>query len=238
MELLEVLIGTPGSNANAMNGKDQIEQILTQLRARQIAEEQVETYRQQEKASVKERELREAEAKAKQQTHLTESELSIVVQTNEGKASLARAQQQASQIQALAAAESEKIRLIAEGESKKIQLMATAEAERAAKVGIAEAIAVHEKVRAYGGPRYQLTQQVMSRFAEAIQVAGVDIVPKIMFGSGTPSSDGKGSSGQNSNVLEGLLTMLLSEKMGLDVSVEQSKMSPEAEKVKADILKM
>jgi uncharacterized membrane protein YqiK len=47
----------------------------------------------QEKAAVKERELREAEARAKQQTTLTESELSISIQTNQGKADDARAQQ-------------------------------------------------------------------------------------------------------------------------------------------------
>lgn len=233
LELLEVLIGTPSSNSKTVSGKDQIELILTQLRSRQIAEEQVETYRQQEKASLKERELREAEARAKQQTHLTESELSIVVKTNEGKAALARAQQEASQIQALAAAESEKIRLLAEGESKKIQLMAKAEAERAAKVGIAEAMAVQEKVRAYGGPRYQLTQQVMSRFAEAIEQAKVDVVPRVMIGG---NQGANGMNPGNSNVLEGLLTLMLSEKMGLDVSEEISRMSPEAEKVKSEIL--
>jgi uncharacterized membrane protein YqiK len=90
LELLEVLIGTPSSSKDQATGQGQIEQILTQLRSRQIAEEQVETYRQQEKASIKERELREAEARAKQQTNLTESELSITVQTNQGKADLAR----------------------------------------------------------------------------------------------------------------------------------------------------
>src|SRR5262249_796935 len=78
LELAEVLIGTPTSSA----GDNKIENILTQLRMRQIAEEQVETYARQEKAAVKERELREAEAKAKQQTNLTESELSIKVQEN------------------------------------------------------------------------------------------------------------------------------------------------------------
>src|SRR5215472_382090 len=69
-EMQEVLIGTPGAG----NGGSQIETILTQLRARQIAEEQVETYTRQEKAAVKERELREAEARAEQQTALTASE--------------------------------------------------------------------------------------------------------------------------------------------------------------------
>src|SRR5437899_11918507 len=186
LELQEVLIGTPTSG----QGGGQIEQILTQLRSRQIALEQVETYNRQEKAAVKERELREAEARAKQQTVLTESELSISIQTNQGKADYARAQQQAAQIQTLAQAEAEKI--LGEGEAKKVQALAGAEAERAARVGIAQAMAIDEQVRAYGGPRFQLTQQVMSRFAEAIETARVDVVPKIMIhgggGNGTPST--------------------------------------------------
>src|SRR5512133_257807 len=64
LELQEVLIGTPTSGASG----SQIEQILIQLRSRQIATEQVETYNRQESAATKERELREAEATAKQQT--------------------------------------------------------------------------------------------------------------------------------------------------------------------------
>src|SRR5262249_32325762 len=55
LELQEVLIGTPRSPA----GNSQIEQILAQLRDRQIAREQVETYARQEEAAVKERSLRE-----------------------------------------------------------------------------------------------------------------------------------------------------------------------------------
>ena len=85
-----------------------------------------------------------------------------------------KAQQQASQIQALATAEAEKTRIMGEGEAKKIQALAGAEAERAARVGVAQAMAIQEQVRAYGGPKFQLTQQVMSRFAEAIQQQQVD----------------------------------------------------------------
>jgi len=55
LELQEVLIGTPTSG----EGGGQIEQILVQLRSRKIAEEQVETYNRQERAAVKERELRD-----------------------------------------------------------------------------------------------------------------------------------------------------------------------------------
>jgi uncharacterized membrane protein YqiK len=202
LELQEVLIGTPTSAAAA--GGTQIEQILTQLRSRQIANEQVETYERQETAAVKERELREAEARAKQQTLLTESEISINVQSNAGKADYARAQQQAAQIQTLASAEAEKIRLTGEGEAKRIKSLAEAEAERAARVGIAQAMAIEEQVRAYGGPQFQLVQQVMNRFAEAIQASQVDVVPKINLA---------GAAG-GGNLIESLLGVLLSQKVG------------------------
>ena len=213
LELQEVLIGTPTSG----QGGGQIEQILTQLRSRQIALEQVETYNRQEQAAVKERELREAEARAKQQTVLTESELSITIQTNQGKADFARAQQQAAQIQTLAQAESEKIRVLGEGEAKKVQALAGAEAERAARVGIAQAMAIDEQVRAYGGPRFQLTQQVMSRFAEAIEAARVDVVPKIMIHGG--GANGTPSTG---SVMEALLTLLLADRMAADTAPNPS----------------
>ena len=183
LELEEVLIGTPRSSA----GDKHIELILTQLRQRQIAEETVATYAQQQKAAVKERELREAEARAKQQSLITESELSIQVQANQGKADYQRSLQQAAQIRALA----------------------EAEAEKAARIGLGEAIAVEEKVRAYGGPKYQVTQQVMSRFAEAIESSKVDIVPKILIGAGTGGAQG-------SSVLEALLALMLSDRLGGD----------------------
>ncbi len=199
LELEEVLIGTPAS----AQGDNQIENILTQLRSRQIAEEQIETYGRQEKAAVKERELREAEARARQQQMLTESELSITVQSNQGKAEYQRALQQSAQIRALA----------------------EAEAEKTARIGIAEAMAIEEKVRAYGGPQFQVTQQVMNRFAEAVERAGIDVVPRIVVGGG-----GQGGG----NMMEGLLAMLLSERMGVAVAGDGSA-RPEAEALRAQI---
>ncbi|GAB4499250.1 MAG: SPFH domain-containing protein [Anaerolineales bacterium] len=204
LELEEVLIGTPGSSG----GDHQIEQILTQLRLRQIAVEQVETYGRQESAAVKERELREAEARAQQQRQITESELSIIVQSNEGKAQYQRALQQAAQIRALAEAEAEKV----------------------ARIGIAQAIATDEQVRAYGGPQYQVTQQVLSRFAEAVQQSGVDVVPRIVVG-GKGEDGGSGGSG---GLMETLLAMLLSERMGVVLN-QQTPRSPEVEAMRRSI---
>ncbi len=196
LELEEVLIGTPTSPEN----DKQIETILMQLRSRQIAEEQVETYARQEKAAVQERELKEAEARASMQTNITESELNVTVQSNQGKAEYQRSVQQAAQIRALA----------------------EAEAERTARIGIAQALATEEQVRAYGGPQFQVTQQVLQKFAEAIQQAGVDIVPRVLIKGGAEGDTGTGS------VIEALMAMLLSEKLGAAVT-EQTERSPEAE---------
>jgi uncharacterized membrane protein YqiK len=228
LELLEVLIGTPTSGTGTSGTL--IEQILTQLRSRQIAEEQVETYNRQQKAAVKERELREAEARAKQQTAITESEISIEVQANTGRADVARAQQEATRIQTIATAEGQRIRLLGEGEAKKIEALAGAEAQRAARVGVAQALAIEEQVRAYGGPRFQLTQQVMSRFSEAIEASGVDVVPRVMIQGGA-ATDGAGSMG---NVMQALLAMLLSDKIGGDTAAGAPR-SAEAEAIRQKI---
>jgi uncharacterized membrane protein YqiK len=227
LELQEVLIGTPTSGVQG----SQIETILTQLRSRQIAEEQVETYTRQEKAAMKEKELREAEARAKQQTFITESELSISIQSNQGKAEFERSRQEAARIQTLATAEAEKIRILGEGEAKKIQAIAGAEAERTARVGIAQAMAIEEQVRAYGGPRLQLTQQVLNRFAEAIQISQVDVVPKILIAG----QNGKDGSPMTGNVMEALLTLMLSDRLGVDIAPSTAERNPAAEELRKKI---
>jgi len=230
LELQEVLLGTPNSG----NGGQQIEEILNQLRSRQIAEEQVETYTRQERASVKERELREAEARARQQTPLTESAIAIEIQANQGKADYARAQQEAARIQTLAQAEAERTRILAEGDAKKIRLIAESDAERAARVGVAEALAIDEQVRAYGGPQFQLVQKVMSRFAEAIETSKVDVVPKIqMSGGGSPAN----GNGGNGSFVEGMLSVLLSQKMGEAVALNEASRSPDAERLRQEVLR-
>ena len=100
LELEEVLIGTPRSP----EGDTRIEQILAQLRDRQIAVEKLETYQKQRIAADKERELKEAMAVAEQQTMLTQSEINIKVQENAGRAELQRAQQDAEKVKTLAGA--------------------------------------------------------------------------------------------------------------------------------------
>ncbi len=204
LELEEVLIGTPAASVN----DNKIEVILAQLRDRQIAVERVETYSQQQKAADKEKELREAESKAKQQTVLTESDINIQVQSNQGKADYQRSLQEAAKIKAIA----------------------EAEAEREARVGIGKAIAVEEQVRAYGGPQYQVVQDVMSKFTAAVENAKIDIVPKTVVHMGGAEQ------GSSVNAFEMLMSLLVSEKLGVKFEGEKEA-NAQVKSIKESILK-
>lgn len=200
LELEEVLIGTPSASVN----DNKIEVILAQLRDRQIAMEQIETYSQQEKAAAQEKQLREAESRAAQQRFLTESEINIQIQSNQGKAEYQKSLQEASKIKAIA----------------------EADAEKEARVGIGKAIAIDEQVKAYGGPQYQVVQDIMTKFTDAVEKSRIDIVPKTVVSMG-------GSEGQSSaaNAFEMLLSLLVSEKLGIKLNTENGK--GESERVKA-----
>ncbi len=205
LELEEVLIGTPSASAN----DNKIEVILAQLRDRQIAVERIETYSQQEKAAGKEKELREAESKALQQKFLTESEINIEIQSNQGKAEYQRSLQEAS----------------------KIKTIAEAEAEKEARVGIGKAIAVEEQVKAYGGPQYQVVQDVMSKFTAAIQQAQIPIVPETVVNMGGAEQ------GSNVNAFEMLMGLLVSEKLGVKFGETGKEEDERIKSIKDSILK-
>ncbi len=206
LELEEVLIGTPAASVN----DNKIEVILAQLRDRQIAVEQVETYSQQQKAAVQERTLTEARSRAAQQRVLTESEINIQVQGNQGEAEYRRSLQEAAKIKAIAAAE----------------------AERESRVGIGKAIAIEEQVRAYGGSQYQVIQDIMNKFTAAVQTAGIDIVPKTVVNMGS-------GSGQNSaaNAFELLLGLLVNEKLGVNLKGDNKPENEKIRKIKEKLLK-
>ncbi|TCM15360.1 putative membrane protein YqiK [Novosphingobium sp. PhB165] len=206
LELQEVLIGTPRAAA----GNDQIEKVLQQLRERQVAEERVTTYEKQRIAAESEKALREAEARAHQQTSITESELSITVQENQGKAALKRATQDAEQTRTLAKAEADRIRLLGEGEAAKVVALAGADAERITRTGLATAETIEKQAAASGGAQFQLTRQVIERLADALEKSGVDIVPRVQINTGG------GSGAEGGSALQALIGMLLSEKgMGM-----------------------
>jgi uncharacterized membrane protein YqiK len=190
LELQEVLIGTP----RAATGDQTIENILIQLRMRQVAREQVETFQEQEKAAIQERTLNEAKATAAAQSALTQSLIQIRVNENEGAAALARAQKDAETRKVTAAAVGEQSRLEGQGE-----------ADRALAVGAANAQATKLAVDAYGGPEFRLAEQNFAKFADALTRINQPLVPQFLM------SGGQGQESGNSGLIP---TAMLSSMFG------------------------
>jgi hypothetical protein len=200
LQLEEVLIGTPRSPvADVM-----IENILTQLRERQIAEEKKVTYQKQQQAAESEKSLREAEAVAEQQSTLTRSKIQIEVERNSGAALASKAEQEANQIVALAKANATKVRV--EGE---------AEASKESNIGLAKAQAIDAQVKAYGGAEYRVVQEVADKLSDALKNAKVNVVPNTVVNMG--SHDGASSE----NIVEALLKLLTMRQLGVTVDADK-----------------
>lgn len=204
LQLEEVLIGTPKIAA----GDIMIENILTQLRERQIAEEKKITYQKQQSAAESEKSLREAEATALQQGVLTKSKIQIEVERNSGAALASKAEQEANQITALAKANATKIRL--EGE---------AEASKESNVGLAKAQAIDAQVRAYGGAEYRVIQEVVDKLSDAIKGSQVDIVPRTVVNMGNNGDGGENGTG---TIVDALLKLITIDKLGVSIKPENT----------------
>lgn len=201
LQLEEVLIGTPKSTKNDI----QIENILTQLRERQIAEEKKVTYQKQQSAAESEKSLREAQAIAEQQSYLTKSKIQIDIERNNGAALASKAEQEANQIIALAKANASKVRL--EGE---------ADASKETNIGLAKAQAIDAQVKAYGGAKYRITQEIAEKLADAIKHTNVDIVPKTVVSLGNNSEE----SSSSSTIFDSLLRLITLDKLGISLKEE------------------
>jgi uncharacterized membrane protein YqiK len=201
LQLEEVLIGTPKSAGNDV----QIENILTQLRERQIAEEKKVTYQKQQEAAESEKSLREAQATAEQQSFLTKSKIQIDIERNSGAALASKAEQEANQIVALAKANSTKVTL--EGE---------AEASKESNIGLAKAKAIDAQVSAYGGAEFRVIQEVADKLSDAIKNSKVDIVPKTMVNMGSGTNEG------TATVVDHLLKFITMEKLGVQIKPNSS----------------
>ncbi|WP_240655720.1 SPFH domain-containing protein [Paraburkholderia phosphatilytica] len=169
LEFEEVLIGTP----KPQPGDTQIENIMAQLRDRQIAREQVETFAQKQIAADKQRELNEAEQRASKQKELTASLVDVSIKENQGAANVKAAEKRRQEIEALAQAE--KFRQEMEGAGRASAIKAVGEAE-------ASAIKAKSDALEGEGADKQLMQTVMLRLAEAFETSKIPLVPQIQMG--------------------------------------------------------
>ncbi len=186
IECIDVLIGKPDSSDD--DGK--IENLLEQLRLRQLSLEQIETFGKQEQAAAKEQSLNEATAKAQMQTSLSQSKVKIEIAANEADADLQRARKDAEKTVVLAKARSEQAILEGEGDAKKIN-----------SVGLAEADVLRQKIASFGDSQLYALSVIASSLSQSKQ----PLVPSIVSGEG----------GKHNNMLDVLITMLVGERSGI-----------------------
>ncbi|MCR3761901.1 flotillin family protein [Clostridium felsineum] len=256
LELEEVLIGTPVASKND-NRIDTIlaqlrdrqlatEQIATFEAEQKAAEKEIElnkakaaSSRQADlTASSVEIQIKENEGKAqllvaKQIAEKTkaEAEANLYKQQKEAEAKAYTTKQEAEAkayaIEKEANANSKQISLIGSAEASKIKSIGEAQADKEAKIGISRAIAAKEQVNAYGGPQYQVIQDVMSKLAEALKESKIDLVPKTYISNS--------NSGKTPNALEGILDLLLAKMSNEDYV--QKELSPKAKEIEQEIRK-
>ncbi|WP_282827094.1 SPFH domain-containing protein [Pelomonas sp. V22] len=193
LEFQEVLIGTP----RPQQGDHKIESIMAQLRDRQIAREQVETFAQKEIAANKQRELNEAEKRAEKQAELTASLVDISIKENQGAANVKAAEKRRQEVEALAQAE--RYKQEAEGQGRAAAIRSVGEAEGSAIRAKSEALEGE-------GADKQLMQTVMLRLAEAFETARVPLVPQIQMG-------GSAEGGNAFSTLLGLMSALKAKEL-------------------------
>ena len=212
IECVDVLIGKPDT-AEA-GGK--IEQLLEQLRIRQLSIGQLETFERQGQAAEQQRALNDSLALAQKQAELTASQVQIRIAENQGDADLARARKHAQQEIVMAQAQLEKSRhhaeemlVTARAESQQRVLAGKGEGQRVLQIGLSEASVLMQKVASYGDPRLYALAMVAEHLSHSRQ----PLVPQHMFVAGG-APDGTNPSASGQGMLGTLINLLVAEKTG------------------------
>jgi uncharacterized membrane protein YqiK len=210
INVVAVLIGRPESPEMAAGQADPIETLFDQLRMRRLADEQRATYAKQEEAAQQQVALNQAKAKAERQTELTQSAIAVEIAKNRGQAEFAEAEQLA-----------KKQVTLAEGEARSKELIGKGESSRIAQVGLAEAAVTLQKVGAYRDPRLYALNVLAGQFSKSVQ----PLVPSRLFISNAQGKPGEVQAGGGS-VLETLLSLVLSEKAGINIQENTATSKP------------
>jgi uncharacterized membrane protein YqiK len=251
LQLQEVLIGTP----EARPGDNLMETILSQLRERQAAVERALTYKMQEEAANAERSLNEAKARALKQQSITDSQLQIQIETNQGEASAKRAEQtklmtvtnaeaKAAETVIMAEAEKKTLQLRAEASANAVRLQGQADADKAyavlkaqadgtARQGLAEALSTAEKRRALGSSSKLVQRDIAIEFARALRDVKQPLVPRTVIGGG----DGK-DGGEQGGLFGMFANLILAKKLGIldeDDDDSEQETSPQLTAYRAEL---
>ncbi|MDR3618529.1 MAG: SPFH domain-containing protein [Paludisphaera borealis] len=199
IECVDVLIGKPDT-AEA-GGK--IENLLEQLRLRQLSLEQMETYGKQVVAAEKLKALKEAQATAEMQTTLTNSLIQVRIVENEAEAQLARARKEAEQVVVRAEAESRRKILAGRGEG-----------ARLLQEGLSEASVLLRKIQSFTDPRLYALSVVAQNLAASTQ----PLVPERVFMAPGSGGSADGGAAVGTGLMGMLMSLLVAEKSGFDLA--------------------
>jgi vacuolar-type H+-ATPase subunit H len=143
-----------------------------------------------------------AQAKKKAETTVVQAEA-------QAKQTKLQGEGEAGRLLVLAEAQAKQAQLIGQGEGQKASQIGEGEGKRIAAIGNAEAQVLQLKINSYGDPRLY----AMAIVADELRQSQQPLVPSqlIHFGAG-----GEGQ-GQVSNMLRALLSILTTEKLGIDV---------------------
>ena len=155
--------------------------------------------------------LNQARAKAERQTELTQSAIAVEIAANRGQAEFAEAEQLA-----------KKQVTLAEGEARSKELIGKGESSRIAQVGLAEAAVTLQKVGAYRDPRLYALNVFADQFSKSVQ----PLVPSRLFISNAGGKSGEGQAQGGGSVLETLLSLILSEKAGINIQENAASSKP------------
>jgi uncharacterized membrane protein YqiK len=184
IECIDVLIGRPES----AKGDDKIENLLEQLRQRQLSLEQIETFGKQEAAAEKQKTLNDAQSRALLQKELTASAIKIQVATNEAEADLARAKKVA-----------EMTIVTAEADARKLTVEGKGKGDAILSVGGSEAEVLQKKIASFGNSNLY----AMSVIAESLSNSKQPLVPATSLGG----------SGDNRGVLNLLMSLMVKDRL-------------------------
>ena len=220
IECVDVLIGKP--TTQEADGK--IEQLLEQLRLRQLSMEQLETYERQRTAAEKLRLLNEAKAQADMQTNLTNTRVQVSIVESQAEAELARARKQAEQTIVAADADLAKSRrqaeqtlVLAEAGAKQRELIGRGESQKTLQIGMAEVEVLLKRIAAFGDSRLYAANVMAEKLSQSAQ----PLVPDRLFVAGEQGNQNPAAGG----MLGLLASLLVAEKAGVVSAIDSTEVT-------------
>ncbi len=178
------------------------ESLMATLTDRKIAEEQTKTWTQKEVAEKTRQDFQRTKAQADIQPELVQAERSVEIAERKASAAVKTSEGQATAVKITAEAEAVRIKAVAEAESEKLKLIGTAEGSAILAKGTATAEAYKLQVEAMGADNFTKVQVINN-----IATGNIKVVPDIMVG---------GNNSGSSSLIDGLMAVLLSDKLTAD----------------------